>query len=51
MNSTEDFIIKNGVLEEYKGSEKEVIVPEGVTEIGDQAFLCKEIKSIVLPDI
>jgi len=50
MNSTKDFTIMNGVLKRYKGSEKEVIVPEGVTKIDDEAFLGKKIKSVVLPD-
>ena len=33
-----DFVIENGVLVEYTGDDKVVFVPEGVTEIGFQAF-------------
>lgn len=31
----EDFVIENGVLTEYKGTQKVVVIPEGVTEIAD----------------
>ena len=33
-----DFLIENGVLTEYKGSDTAVTIPEGVTEIGKEAF-------------
>ena len=33
-----DFIIENGVLIKYKGSEEAVVIPNGVTEIGEGAF-------------
>ena len=33
-----DFLIENGVLTEYKGSDTAVTIPEGVTEIGPEAF-------------
>ena len=38
MSNTSDFVIENGVLKEYKGSGGNVVVPEGVTSIGDEAF-------------
>lgn len=31
----EDFEIENGVLTEYQGEDVDVIVPEGVREIGE----------------
>ncbi len=35
----DDFVIdENGVLTKYKGNAKKVVVPEGVTSIGDSAF-------------
>ena len=34
----EDFIIEDGVLKEYVGEESDVVIPEGVTAIGDEAF-------------
>ena len=34
----EDFIIEDGVLKEYVGEESDVVIPEGVTAIGDCAF-------------
>ncbi|MBP3753473.1 MAG: leucine-rich repeat protein [Lachnospiraceae bacterium] len=38
MSSCEEFEIENGILKAYKGTANEVTVPEGVTEIGDDAF-------------
>ena len=44
------FKIKNGVLIKYKGKKRKVIIPAGVTSIGDRAFWkCKSLKSIVIP--
>ena len=37
-----DFEIKNGVLEKYYGTEADVVIPDGVTEIGNGAFSCLE---------
>ena len=34
----EDFIIEDGVLREYVGDESDVVIPDGVTAIGDCAF-------------
>lgn len=47
----ESFVIKNGILKEYKGCSKKVAVPEGVTVIGKDAFSGNmEIESVTLPD-
>ena len=44
------FIIKDGVLEKYEGSEENIIVPDGVVAIGDGAFSQRRsIKSVTLP--
>ena len=49
MTNANDFIIENGVLTKYTGAEKEVLIPEGVTAIGDKAFAeCRKIKSVTL---
>ena len=46
-----DFVIKNGVLEKYTGNETKVVIPDSVTEIGDNAFSgCKSLKEITIPD-
>ncbi len=39
------FTIENGVLTHYTGEEKHVIVPDGVTEIGEYAFfMCENLE-------
>lgn len=38
MNDKDNFKIENGILVEYTGKDKEVTIPEGVTEIGVAAF-------------
>jgi hypothetical protein len=46
-----DFVIKNGVLETYKGKGGTVIMPDCVTSIGEYAFAwCASITSIKIPD-
>lgn len=46
------FVIKNGVLENYKGNSKNVVIPDGVTTIGYEAFsrCSSRLKSITIPD-
>lgn len=34
----EDFVIENGVLTKYEGAGRDVVIPEGVTEIGEFAI-------------
>ena len=51
MSNEKDFVIKNGVLEEYIGKDTNVIIPEGITEIGERAFAdLEEIISISIPE-
>ena len=46
-----DFIIENGVLVKYEGYDEEVIIPEGVTSIGNCAFyMCHGLTSVKIPD-
>lgn len=49
-NNEADFIIKDGVLLEYVGNAKDVIIPAGVTSIDKDVFDDKEIASVVIPD-
>lgn len=50
-NQSGNFVIKNGILEKYKGPGGAVIVPAGVKGIGSQAFeLCTTLVSVVLPE-
>lgn len=46
MSDSSDFIIENGVLKKYTGAGGDVVIPEGVTEIGECAFSIVE----ALPD-
>jgi len=49
--ASEDFVIENGVLIEYKGNDTEVTIPDGVKEIGEGAFGdCYQILIINIPD-
>jgi len=46
----EGFVIENGVLQKYTGAAACVSVPDGITEIGEEAFLdCGEIREITVP--
>ena len=48
---TEDFVIENGVLIEYKGAGGKVVIPDGVTEIADRVFFYNDtITNITVPD-
>ena len=45
-----DFVIENGVLTKYNGPGGEVVVPEGVTKIGNGAFSgCTNLTRVTLP--
>lgn len=50
-DSSEDFIISNGILLKYKGKDKNITVPEGVHTIGESAFYCcYDAESVKLPE-
>ncbi|MBQ9081879.1 MAG: leucine-rich repeat domain-containing protein [Clostridia bacterium] len=45
-----DFIIENNILKKYTGPGGDVVVPDGVTEIGAEAFLdCRPMTRVALP--
>lgn len=51
--ASEDFVIENGVLIEYKGSDSKVDIPDnlGITEIGDGAFEGnKNLTEVTIPE-
>ena len=51
MSNINDFVIENGVLKKYQGQGGDVVIPEGVTSIGDSAFAgCSSLTSIVIPE-
>ena len=48
---TNDFVIENGVLKKYTGSGGAVVIPDGVTNIGQYAFFeCASLTSVIMPD-
>ena len=47
---SDEFNINNGVLIEYKGKKENVVIPEGVVEIGRDAFMwCGSLVKIEIP--
>jgi len=51
MASEDGFTIENGVLTKYDGPGGDVVIPEGVTSIGDYAFAsCSGLTGITIPD-
>ena len=50
MSNINDFVIKDGVLNRYKGKDAEVVIPEGVTSIGEGAFRCHGLTTITIPE-
>ena len=51
MSSASDYIIENGVLKQYVGPGGDVVIPHGVTSIGEGAFCeCRSLTSVVIPD-
>lgn len=51
MNGMTEFVIKGNVLVKYNGHDKQVVVPEGIVEIGAEAFKdCLTTESVILPD-
>ena len=51
MSNTTDFVIENGVLKKYVGTNCEIIVPENVISIGVGAFAgCSQLVNIYIPN-
>jgi len=51
MGNADDFVINGGVLQKYRGKSETVVIPDGVTSIGNDAFYgCSSLTSITLPD-
>ena len=51
MDDANGFVIEDGVLEEYTGPGGEVVIPKGVTRIGEWAFFgCTGLSSVTIPE-
>ena len=50
MSNASDFIIENGVLKKYIGSGGDVIIPEGIMEIGSNACSYAQLESVTIPE-
>ena len=50
IGASRDFEIRAGVLVKYHGAATDVVVPDGVVEIGREAFLNMGVKSVIIPD-
>lgn len=44
------FCIDENILEEYRGHDEKVIIPDGVLEIGNNAFTNSDITEVILPE-
>ena len=44
-----EFYLKKGVLVEYLGESKEVVIPEGIREVGMMAFEKRAVESVTFP--
>lgn len=42
-----DFVIENGILKSYKGTEKVIVIPESVTEIDESVFRGTDIEKVI----
>ena len=50
-SNSKDFQIEDGILIKYLGTDRDVVIPDSVTIIGEKAFnKCKTIASIVIPN-
>ena len=51
MTNYDDFIIENDVLTKYTGKDTEITIPDGIVNIGDDAFRgCNALEGVILPN-
>ena len=50
IGTNEEFVIENDVLVKYNGTDEEVIIPENVRVIGEEAFQQNALRKVVIPE-
>lgn len=51
ISNADDFVIRGTILKKYTGNDEHVVIPDGVTEIGEKAFRDNyDIQSLVIPE-
>ena len=51
MTNYNDFIIENDVLTKYIGKDTEITIPDGIVNIGDDAFRgCNTLEGVIIPN-
>ena len=51
MSNLSDFKIKGGILVKFKGKDTDVVIPENITSIGNNAFEnCNNLRSVIIPN-
>ena len=51
LKDSNGFVIVNNVLHCYSGTDQSIVIPEGVTKIGSEAFAnCESLQTVVIPE-
>ncbi|MDR1957414.1 MAG: leucine-rich repeat domain-containing protein [Treponema sp.] len=48
--SSDPFSIEGSLLVKYTGTENALVIPEGITTIGKEAFYGVKLRSIIIPE-
>ena len=48
--AVDEFASGDGVLLRYNGEKKDITLPEGLHTVGEQAFDCTSVRSVIIPE-